>query len=478
MNHKKKDFKVYKMSLKILTTLTLLTILITSCSVKEDITDKLDQDIFLGVGKWKIKRKTISSDKSLECDITDLILNSDLSFKIYFENNNIIVGTYQIINSENISLNGPEANIGTISNVKVKDLNINFEIDLTEICQNSLEGDKDENYQENKTFIADIEFEKYLIEEGFDDIVDNYVLTSNIVPVEQIDAQERNISSLIGIEDFENLKYLSAGRNNISGVLDFSLNTKLVYVDIPHNPVIEVYFNNNNFLEGLGLYSTYTLEVLELRNSPNLSDLGIHDTKLTEIDLTNSPNIEHLRIWDSQLSELDLSNQNSLKYLYAYNIFSNNSSSLILPEKSTLEMIWLDLNNIINLDLSTYNDLKVVSCRDCQLEQISLPESQSLYGLLIERNQLTTLNLSNNPNLRILRAESNLLNCIRVHSSLIDNIPPTCQETNIPLNYEDDPDFSCYNPWNIVDFAFTDEARNYPDSWMYDPGVSISTNCN
>ena len=467
------------MSIKFLKLLTLSIFLIVSCSKKEELTGQADQDIFLGVGKWKIKKKSISSGKLLECDLTDLILNSDLSFKIYFENNNVIVGTYQIIDKENISLNGPEGDIGTISNIKVEDLSISFDIDLSGICQDSLEGEKDEAYKENKTFIADIEFEKYLIEQGWDDIVDNYVLTSNIFSIEDINVQERNISSLTGIEDFENLKYLSAGRNNISGVIDFTLNTKLVNVDIPNNPLIKVYFKNNIFLESLGLYGTYTLEVLELSNSPNLLDLGIHDTKLTEIDLTNSPKIEHLRIWDSELSELDLSNQNSLKYLYAYNIFSNDSSSsLILPETSTLEMIWLDQNNIIDLDLSKNNNLKVVSCRDCQLEEIILPESQSLYGLLVERNQLTALNLTNNPNLRILRAESNLLSCISVHSSLTDNIPPTCQEANIPINYDDDPNFSCYNPWNIVDFAFNSEAGNYPDSWMYDTDVVISTNCN
>ena len=466
------------MSKKILKSLILSLLLVISCSKKEEVADQVDQDIFLGVGKWKIKQRSISSGKFLECNLTDLILNSDLSFKIYFENNNVIVGTYQVIDLENISLNGSEGAIGTISNIKVEGLSISFDIDLTGICQDSLEGEKDETYQENKTFIADVEFEKYLIEQGWDDVLDNYVLTSNIFSVEYINIQERNITSLNGIEDFENLKYLSAGRNNISGVIDFSLNTKLINVDIPNNPLIEVYFRNNSFLESLGLYSTFTLEVLELSNSPNLIDLGVHDTKLKEIDLTNSPKIEHLRIWDSELSKLDLSNQNSLKYLYAYNIFSNNSSSLILPETSALEMIWIDQNNIVNLDLSKNNNLKVVSCRDCQLEEITLPDSQSLYGLLVERNQLTSLNLSNNPNLRILRAESNLLSCISVHSNLIDNIPPTCQEANIPINYNDDPNFSCYNPWNIVDFAFNSEAENYPDSWMYDPDVIILTNCN
>ena len=146
------------------------------------------------------------------------------------------------------------------------------------------------------------------------------------------------------------------------------------------------------------------------------------------MDLSNSPIIEHIRIWDSKLTELDLSNQSSLKYLYAYNIFDNNNSSLILPNSDSLEMIWIDRNKIDFLDLSENQNLKVVSCQDCELGEIILPESNSLYALLLNRNELTELDLSKNPNLRILRAESNLLNCISVHPNLINNIPPVAKK--------------------------------------------------
>ena len=80
------------MSYRFLKLLTLSILLIISCSKKEELVEQLDQDIFLGVGKWKIKKRSVSSGKNLECNLTDIILNSDLSFKIYFENNNVIVG--------------------------------------------------------------------------------------------------------------------------------------------------------------------------------------------------------------------------------------------------------------------------------------------------------------------------------------------------------------------------------------------------
>ena len=451
---------------------------LSNCSKKE-VAEQLDQDIFLGVGKWKIKSKGITSSKNNECDISYLILNSDLSFKIYFENNNVIVGKYQILDLENISLLNSDGIIGKISNVKVVDASISFEIDLTDICQSSLEGEKDETYQENKTFIADVEFEKYLIENGWDDVPDNYVLTSSISEIEFINAEQRNISSLVGIEDFKNLKSISAGGNNISGILDLSLNSALNYIDLNSNPLSKVYLKDNVYLHSIFIYSTFSLNELLIGNSPELKILNIHDTKINNIDLTNSTKIEQLRIWNSKLTELNLSKQLSLKYLYAQGINDNNKDiSITLPDTKTLEMIWLDNNNVNKLDLKNLEGLKAISCNYCNLNEINVPNSDSLFALLINGNNLSKLDISKNPNLRILRAEYNLLNCISVHPNLANNIPPTCSEANIPINYEDDPNFSCYNGWNIIDFAFNNEYMDYPDSWMYDQGVTISTNCN
>lgn len=453
--------------------------IIASCSTKEESIN-IDQESFYGVGKWKIRKKGGSAGSKKEsCNVTDLILNSNLTFKIYTGDNNVLIGTYKIISDDSLEMYDSEGSvIGSLNNIQITNLSITFEIDLTDVCKDILEGEKDESYQEDKTYIADAEFEKYLIELGLDNEIDGFILTSNINSLERIDARERRIKSLVGIEDFENLNSLVAGNNNISGVLDLSFNKKLAYVDLPFNPLEEVYFNNNTSLEGIFLYGTYTLEVLEIPNSPNLKQLGVHDTKLKKLDLSNSPIIEHLRIWDSKLTELDLSNQSSLKYLYAYNIFDHNNPTLILPNSDSLEMIWLDRNKIDFLDLSENQNLKVVSCQDCKLGEIILPESNSLYALLLNRNELTKLDLSKNPKLRILRAESNLLNCISVDSDRINNIPPGCAEANIPLNFDDNPNLSCDNPWNVVDFPFNEDAANYPDSWMYDSSVIISLSCN
>ena len=62
--------------------------------------------------------------------------------------------------------------VGSLNNIQITNSIITFEIDLTDVCKDVLEGEKDESYQEDKTYIADVEFEKYLIELGLDDEID------------------------------------------------------------------------------------------------------------------------------------------------------------------------------------------------------------------------------------------------------------------------------------------------------------------
>ena len=50
--------------------------------------------------------------------------------------------------------------LGELTNIQVSGSEISFTLNLEGNCQNDLEGNKDETYEENKTYIADLEFEK------------------------------------------------------------------------------------------------------------------------------------------------------------------------------------------------------------------------------------------------------------------------------------------------------------------------------
>jgi len=449
-----------------------------NCSNEEALAD-LEQDLFLGVGKWKITKKRTGSTllKETDCDVTDLILNSNLSYKIYTSNNAVLIGSYTIISSNEIALlDNLKQQIGTLSNVSVVDNNISFNIKIDGVCQNALEGEKDESYEENKTFIADVAFEKYLIEEGLDDILDNFVSTASISNHGYLNLANRDITSLIGIEDFINLEGLSASNNQIAGVLDLSYNTKLTNVDLPNNPITELYLKNNPFLENLWIYNTYTLENIVISNSPQLYSLTIHNNKITELDLRNSPNIFNLRIWDSELKQLDLSFMDKLEYLVAWDAFDESNGEIKLPTNSSLKVLALGFNRLQQVDLSNSNKIERLDLDGNLLTQIDFSKNPLIEYLAISNNRLQKLDLSPIQNLYWLRAHNNPLNCIQLNENQLTAIPPSCADLNLPDN-SDLEEETCYNTGAWIEEDFFPRDYSISSTWVVDSGVKYSLNC-
>ena len=58
------------------------------------------------------------------------------------------------------------------------------------------------------TYVPDDNFEQELINLGLDNVLDNYVYTSNLNSISSLYLQNKNISDLTGIEDFTNLTVL------------------------------------------------------------------------------------------------------------------------------------------------------------------------------------------------------------------------------------------------------------------------------
>ena len=76
------------------------------------------------------------------------------------------------------------------------------------------------------TNVPDAKFEQALIDLGFDDTLDGYVLTANISGVIKLDVGDKSISDLTGIEAFVALEELRLWDNSLTS-LDVSKNTAL-----------------------------------------------------------------------------------------------------------------------------------------------------------------------------------------------------------------------------------------------------------
>ena len=98
-----------------------------------------------------------------------------------------------------------------------------------------------------KTFISDYNFEQALINLDLDDMFDDSVFTSAIDTVEILDVSNKGITSLIGIEDFTQLRELFCYDNQIVD-LDLRYNINLFEFNCRNNILTSLDIRNGNNL--------------------------------------------------------------------------------------------------------------------------------------------------------------------------------------------------------------------------------------
>ena len=94
--------------------------------------------------------------------------------------------------------------------------------------------DEDEFARDGFTYVPDDNFEQALINLGYDDLLDDYVFTSNIKELKTLKVDRKSISDLTGISDFESLEELYVEVNNLES-LNLSKNINLTYVSADRN---------------------------------------------------------------------------------------------------------------------------------------------------------------------------------------------------------------------------------------------------
>ena len=122
------------------------------------------------------------------------------------------------------------------------------------------------SFGQQQTYVPDDVFEQALIDLGYDDVLDNYVLTNNINTVTDLELNDLGISNLTGIAAFNSLTILYLD-NNLLTSLDVSSNTNLTHL-----------FCENNQLTSLNV-----------SNNPELNHLYCYGNLLTSLDVSNTP---------------------------------------------------------------------------------------------------------------------------------------------------------------------------------------------
>lgn len=180
------------------------------------------------------------------------------------------------------------------------------------------------------TFVPDDAFEYALIDMGYDNEMDDYVLTKNIHLVERLSFCEdtycrpfvdppHSIEDFTGIEDFVNLKYFGITGHHFSS-LDLSNSIKL---------------------EGIGFTDNYEIKNIDLSNNIALKRVFFYNTPIEEFDFSNNPAITFIDIIDNRfLTKVNLKNGNNSSILI-YEI-SFNSDALTCVQVD--DAVWSDAN--------------------------------------------------------------------------------------------------------------------------------------
>ena len=282
--------------------------------------------------------------KSLEytdvCNIHSLIFNEDNTFKLYTNNeegvcNYVIFGEYQLEqDSSLLKLYSPDSSqetnlIGNIYDVETDD-NGEFTgtIDIEGICVQLEDGYEEENYSEGLTYIPDSNFENVLISEGFDDQLDNYVITSNLSNVGAFGIEATDLGldedgnrmytdrlvSLAGIEALPNLEFLQLVGNDLDSI-NLTKNPKLEIFNANFNQFKSVNTSQNPLLHTISIDGNGSEVKLDFSNNPNLINLSIPTCDVTEIDLSHNPLLEGVDLYNNKLKTLDISMLDNLVWL-------------------------------------------------------------------------------------------------------------------------------------------------------------------
>ena len=236
------------------------------------------------------------------------------------------------------------------------------------------------------TAIPDANFEQKLIEFGHDDVLDGYVLTSNISGITEIFLASSFIADLTGIESFTALIELVVSYNQLTA-LDVSANTALIDLDVSYNSLTALDVTANTALIELAVHSNQ-LMALDVTANTALKDLSVGINQLSTLDVSANTALTGLYVNSNQLMTLDVSANTSLTTLWLHNnqlstldVSENTAlNRLLVHENPDLTCIYIGDNAIANFTLSSWQFLSPVPCQNLSaIDNQVIPDVFSLH---------------------------------------------------------------------------------------------------
>lgn len=242
-----------------------------------------------------------------------------------------------------------------------------------------------------------------------------YVITRvDMEQIENLEANEKEIVSLNGLEYAENLETLNLNDNQISNISSLSGLSGLQELWLNDNQLSEIWaLSDLENLHGLGLINNQIEDISPLYELNNLRGLGLSENEISDISsLSGLSNLSEIWLHNNHISDVSP-----------------------LSELSNLERLSLSGNNISNISpLSGLNNLALLNLHDNQISEIeALSDLSNLEGLGLNDNQIEDITpLSGLNNLGMLWLHYNEISDVSPLSYL-DNL----QDLKLQYNYLD-----------------------------------------
>ena len=258
------------------------------------------------------------------------------------------------------------------------------------------------------------------------------ITRAEMATLTRLDAPNKGIRSLTGLEHATNLQRLDLGyvwvndelvnSNNISNLSPLSNLTNLTYLPLSGNSISSISaLSNLTNLTYLPLSGNSISSISALSNLTNLTWLNLWDNSISSISaLSNLTNLTELHLGNNRISDISaLSNLTNLTTL----ALAGNSISSISALSNLTNLTWLNLwdNSISSISaLSNLTNLTELHLGNNRISDISaLSNLTNLTTLALAGNSISSISaLSNLTNLTTLYLWGNRISDISVLSNL------------------------------------------------------------
>lgn len=233
--------------------------------------------------------------------------------------------------------------------------------------------------------------------------------------LKKLDARDKQIADLTGLEFATNIVNLRLGNNKITSLTPLANLTSLTNINLGGNQIVDISpLANLVNLTGISFWNNPIEDITPLTNLVNLTSLNLANNQITDISpVTHLVNLKTLDFYDNDIVDLHpLANLIQLtKLRLTYNRIVDISP---LANLTLLEELWIDGNSIT--DVSPLASLK--NLMDLRLAGNSITDFSPLFELNLKDIDIDIHKLQESASVDVKIADPNLERAIREELSL------------------------------------------------------------